>query len=482
MNQSMVNASAGVATTVLRSAWRSAGERQSRLARTGDSTRCASVARRPAGSAPGKKFSGCASVCAMRSRSTMRSAIGRSASVAGSAAASAAMASIERPIRLLGTTSAVTVARPSTRSSGRSRRTRRRAVRRSRALPGSAISLSAISAPNICSAASRRIRLGPPRKLVGPRARSVSTTTSRAVSMASRTARRCSRAWTSQRAASRSPADNTACMSAARAASRWYTSATARRAGRNGWRRQMTSVRTMAHSAPPTKPAASAPAVARSGNGRSSARISAKESSAPSTPAAWPWTRTKDSANSPNAPSGSATGRPRPRARPTPAVTDAPSAAKLSRTGRRRRIGPPGSHRQVHRAASAASFSAAQCRRSLSAMITATDSAARRPSARLMARRFRPIGRRARSRARSRRLGETASGLRATGRVTDEKTRIGPLSSPLRGTGCHARGAYAASADGARTNAQSARAMSPRNASEVRPKALTTKATCRVTT
>ena len=157
----------------------------------------AAAARRPDGSTPGRKFCGSARVWAMRSRSTRRCAIGCNGSDSGSIAVSAAMASMARPIRGSCPASSVTTARPSISSSGRSRRSRRNAARCSSGVPCSASSANATSAPNIWSAASRRIRLWPPRDPATPRARTVSNTTPRAASIASRTARRCSRACTS---------------------------------------------------------------------------------------------------------------------------------------------------------------------------------------------------------------------------------------------------------------------------------------------
>ena len=93
--------------------------------------------------------------------------------------------------------------------------------------------------------------------------------------------------------------------------------------------------------------------------------------------------------NRPSTPSGNARAMPPARTSPPPATISTLSKVNVSRTGMRRRIGPPGSHMQVLSAASAASMSGGQWKYSFSAMMTATDSAARRPSARLSACRFR---------------------------------------------------------------------------------------------
>jgi len=90
---------------------------------------------------------------------------------------------------------------------------------------------------------------------------------------------------------------------------------------------------------------------------------------------------------------GTTTGRPIERNSPSPAVRPAPMAAKASKGGTRRRIGPPASHRHVSKAASAASFSGGNAIHSLAATMTATESAARTPSATLSARRSRLTGR-----------------------------------------------------------------------------------------
>lgn len=130
---------------------------------------------------------------------------------------------------------------------------------------------------------------------------------------------------------------------------------------------------------------------------RSIASTATTVSRLPTCSADCPHTRTKLVQKITAQATGTTTGSPSGRSSPNPAVSSPPSAANASSAGTRRRIGPPASHRQVSRAASAASFSGGKSSHSLAATSTATDRAARTPSATDSARRSRLTGRRLRS-------------------------------------------------------------------------------------
>ena len=147
-------------------------------------------------------------------------------------------------------------------------------------------------------------------------------------------------------------------------------------------------------------PAANTPAVTSACprlSGRSNASTSTTVSKLPTCSGCWPQVRAKLVAKMPTQASGNATPSPAARAKPNPAVHAAPMAVKASSAGKRRRIGPPASHRQVSSAPNAASSSGGQCSAWSNATIAATARAARTPSATLMARKSRLIGKRERS-------------------------------------------------------------------------------------
>ncbi len=197
---------------------------------------------------------------------------------------------------------------------------------------------------------------GRARALAWPRVRSVSCTAVRARSIVSRTARRCPRACASQarrggigctRPAGRPPAGP------------WRGTRPTRRGGPGGTDAcaRSPSSAAIAHRHPaanrPPSISASAGSAARPVPARAPRRAGCR-------PAASLAPDPGEGADE-DAEAGQRHrhGRPCPRNSPNPAVISAPSTAKASRAGSRRRIGPPASHRQVSSAPSAASSSAA---------------------------------------------------------------------------------------------------------------------------
>ncbi len=88
-------------------------------------------------------------------------------------------------------------------------------------------------------------------------------------------------------------------------------------------------------------------------------------------------------------PAGKARAMPPARTGPPRPTISTVSNVIVSRTGMRRLTCPPGSHMHTLNAESADQMSGGQWKYSFSAMMTATESAARSPSATLSARRFR---------------------------------------------------------------------------------------------
>ena len=160
--------------------------------------------------------------------------------------------------------------------------------------------------------------------------------------------------------------------------------------------RQIAKVSRLAHS-PPARNSPATVAAVPGASGWSSPITTITVIRLPICSPAWPKTRAKLQAKMARAASGSATAMPPARASPNPPAAAAPSTAKPSSGPNRARSGPPGSHRHVSSAPRAATAASGWCSRVPTATITATESAARSPSARLAARGSKRRGRRARS-------------------------------------------------------------------------------------